>query len=195
MRALSVLAARWRRHTCTPLTDAISGDVRCWCGHRPEHETTLRRALHAEGQRISKNGAPVAPGAPPNPTAVKEPKDMHTLLSEGTPRGRQMAAALALAHLLETGPDELAEWRIDEAGALHGHVRRPHSDAQARAAVHEFAGFLGHKGAERSQGRNDRTEWVHLSTSGTYRGVAVNVWTHVAIRSTNPYASFEGRTS
>jgi hypothetical protein len=138
------------------------------------------------------NGAPAATGTPPNTTAEKEPTMAHTLQSESTPRGRQMSAALALAHLLETGPDEVVIWRIDDLGRLHGHVSRPHSDAQARAAVHKFAGFLGNEQAERSQGRNDRAEWIHLHTSGTYRGVQVNVWTHVDVRAISPYSSFGG---
>jgi hypothetical protein len=160
----------------------------------PAHENTLRRALHAEGARISKTAAPGASGTADR-TAVIYRKDTamsHDLIEEGTPRGRQIAAALALAHLLESGPDETAEWRIGADGALHGHVRRPHSDADARRAVHEFAGFLGNKGAERSQGRNDHSEWIRLCTSGTYRGVPVNVWTHVGIRTVSPYSSFGG---
>ena len=156
----------------------------------PAQETVLRRALTTEAERINKTAAPGW-----NPEAAAEAHDclesraMHTLQSETTPRGRQMAAALALAHLLESGPDETAEWRIDDAGALHGHVRRTHSDADARRAVHEFAGFFGHRGAERSQGRNDHAEWIRLCTSGTYRGVPVNVWTHVAIRALTPFGS------
>lgn len=169
----------------------------------PAQETVLRRALHTEAERIhpapgalarirariaDKTAARVAPRTA-EPNDWLESKDMHTLQSETTPRGRQMAAALALAHLLESGPDETAEWRIDDHGALHGHVRRPHSDADARRAVHEFAGFLGHRGAQRSQGRNDHAEWIRLCTSGTYRGVPVSVWTHVAIRSLTPFGS------
>jgi hypothetical protein len=140
----------------------------------------------------STNGAPAATGTPPHPTAEKEPKDMHTLQSETTPRGRQIAAALALAHLLESGPAEVAEWRIDDLGRLHGHVRRAHSDEQARTALDAFGEFLG-GGVTPSQGRNNHAEWVHLSASGTYRGVLVNVWTHVGIRAiASPYSSFGG---
>jgi hypothetical protein len=115
----------------------------------------------------------------------------HTLQSETTPRGRQMTAALALAHLLETGPAEVAEWKVDDLGRLHGHVHRPQSDSDARLAVAAFAEFLGST-VTRSQGRHDNAEWVHLSASGTYRCVAVNVWTHVAVRAISPYGSFGG---
>lgn len=137
---------------------------------------------------LSKNGAPVVEtGTPPNTTAVKEPTMAHTLQSENTPRGRQMAAALALFHLVESGPDEMAEWKVDEIGRLHGHVQDPRSDDRNRRALDAFAKFFGNEEANRSQGRNDNAEWVHLSTSGTYRDVPVNVWTHVGIRATNPY--------
>ena len=113
---------------------------------------------------------------------------MHTLQSETTPRGRQMAAALALAHLLESGPDETAEWRIDDLGRLHGHVRHPASDTAARIAMAAYAEFLVVK-VERAQGRNDHSEWIRLCVTGTYRGVPVNVWTHVAIRALAPFGS------
>ncbi|MEV0660161.1 hypothetical protein ACIBI3_02190 [Actinomadura luteofluorescens] len=148
-----------------------------------------RRAL---AYLTRKNGVPGwTPGTPPHckTDGWKEPKAMsHDLIHEGTPRGRQMAAALALAHLLESGPDETAEWRIDDHGALHGHVRRPASDTAARIAMAGYAEFLVAK-VERSQGRNDHAEWIRLCTSGTYRGVPVNVWTHVAIRSLTPFGS------
>lgn len=139
----------------------------------------------------SKTAAPVSAGAAPIPTAVKEPTMSHDFIEESTPRGRQMLAALALGKLLESGPDEVAEWRIDDLGRLHGHVRRAHSDEQARTALDAFAEFLGTQ-VERRQGRSDHAEWVHLHSCGTYRGVPVNVWTHVDIRPVSPYASFGG---
>lgn len=147
----------------------------------PAQETVLRRALAAEAERLMKTAAPAGTGTAAEPTDCEESTGMHTLQSETTPRGRQMAAALALFHMLESGPDEVTEWKVDDLGRLHGHVRRPHSDAQARAAMAAFAEFFGTT-VTRSQGRNDHAEWVHLSASGSYRGAPVNVWTHVAIR-------------
>ncbi|MEV4671006.1 hypothetical protein AB0K34_05065 [Actinomadura sp. NPDC049382] len=142
----------------------------------------------------SKTAAPGASGTADR-TAVIYRKDTamsHDLIEEGTPRGRQIAAALALGKLLESGPAEVAEWRIDDLGRLHGHVRRAHSDEQARTALDAFGEFLG-GGVTPSQGRNNHAEWVHLSASGTYRGVLVNVWTHVGIRAiASPYSSFGG---
>ena len=154
----------------------------------PAQETVLRRALTTEAERINKAAAPGW-----NPEAAEahdclESRAMHTLQSETTPRGRQMAAALALAHLLESGPDETAEWRIDDLGRLHGHVRHPASDTAARIAMAAYAEFLVVK-VERAQGRNDHSEWIRLCVTGTYRGVPVNVWTHVAIRALTPFGS------
>ena len=151
-----------------------------------------RPALSLIRDRTRKTAAPEAPGTAASPTAVKEPKDMgHEFIEESTPRGRQMAAALVLAKLIERGPDEVAKWSVDDLGRLHGHVIRAHSDSDARAALAAFAEFFGTQ-VKRRQGRNDHAEWIHLHTCGTYRGVRVNVWTHVAIRALSPYASFGG---
>lgn len=56
---------RLTRHECDPQPDPLfPDDVRCRiCGERP-----------------CKNAAPVASGAAPNPTAVKEPKSMTTII-------------------------------------------------------------------------------------------------------------------
>ena len=187
--------------------------------HARAREAHIRRLLHEHADRVvpgdglleirariarrpwwrralahltaSKTAAPAGPGTAAITEGWKEPTMSHDLIEETTPRGRQIAAALALAHLLESGPTEVAEWRIDDLGRLHGHVRRAHSDEQAREAVAAFALFLCTK-VVRSQGRNDRSEWLHLSASGTYRGVLVNVWTHVGIRAVSPYSSFGG---
>jgi hypothetical protein len=166
----------------------VPGDALLEIRARIARRPWWRRAL--AHLTASKTAAPAGPGTA-EPNDWKESKDMHTLQSETTPRGRQIAAALALAHLLESGPDETAEWRIDADGALHGHVRRAHSDEQARTALDAFGEFLG-GGVTPSQGRNDHAEWIHLSASGTYRGVQVNVWTHVDIRALHPYSSFGG---
>lgn len=105
---------------------------------------------------------------------------MHTLSAERGARGRQMSAALAMFHLLEQQlPD--ASWRVDETGHLSGHVSRPGNDQQARADVAQYAAFLGAH-VQRSQGRDNGEEWLHLSAAATYRGVAVAVWTHVDVR-------------
>lgn len=117
----------------------------------------------------------------------------HTLQSETTPRGKQILAAITLGHLLETDPlaglagAPVPDWRIDALGRIHGHVPS-HSEHKARRAIDEYANFLG--ADLRCEPNHDaRSEWLNLSTSGTYRGVPVNVWTHVAIRVTNPYGS------
>jgi hypothetical protein len=138
-----------------------------------------------------KNGAPGwTPGTPPITAVPMEGATAmsHNLTFERTALGHQMQAALTLAHLIESGPREEAEWKVDGIGRLHGHVNRPHSDMGARAAIDAFANFL-RADVKRSQGRNEHSEWIHLSTSATYRGVPVNVWTHVAIRSINPHGS------
>jgi hypothetical protein len=158
-----------------------------------------RRAL---AHLTRKNGVPGwTPGTPDhcNTDGWKEPTMSHDLIREGAPAGRQMAAALALFKLLEANP--LADvpgfivpnWRIDSAGRLHGHVHDPRSDTNARAALKAFAEFLGLEDVARSQGRNEHSVWVHLSAAAEYRGVQVNVWTHVDVRPISPYASFEGR--
>lgn len=117
-----------------------------------------------------------------------QPAMSHDLTFERTTLGHQMTAAMVLAHLIERGPREEVEWKLDRLGHLHGHVHRPNSDEQARRALDQFANFLGTVVA-RSQGHGKGSEWIHLAATGTYRGVPVNVWTHVAIRVTNPYGS------
>ncbi|MFB4320638.1 hypothetical protein [Actinomadura sp. 21ATH] len=134
------------------------------------------------------NGAPGwTPGTPPQQAVHLEGATaMHLLTTEGTPRGKQMAAAFALFHLLEAHvPD--ADWTIDEGGHLCGHVTR-RQDREARAAMRLFATFFGGR-LTASQGRDDRSEWIHLEVYRTgagepvtYRGVPVTVWTHVDIR-------------
>lgn len=137
------------------------------------------------------NGAPGShPGTPPTTADNLEgpPAMSHDLTLERTTLGQQMTAAMVLAHLIERGPRQEAEWKIDTLGRIHGHVHRPHSDEAARRALDQFANFLGSV-VHRSQGHAKGSEWIHLAASGTYRGVPVNVWTHVAIRVTNPYGS------
>ena len=159
-------------------------DVRCWCGARP----------------ASRTAAPADTGTAAKAVIYRKDTAMsHDLIEEGTPRGRQIAAALALAHLLEADPladmavAPVPNWKVDAVGRLHGHVHAPWSDDRARAALDAYAGFLGTQ-VKRSQGRNEHSEWVHLSASATYRDVPVNVWTRVDIRAISPYASF-GDTS
>lgn len=152
--------------------------------------------LPAIRARTRKNGAPAATGTPPNQAVPMEGATAmaHTLQSETTPRGKQIRAAITLAHLLETDPltdvpdAPPVEWRIDAAGQIHGHVNDPWNDARARAAMVAVGEFLGAPVAG-SQGHNSTSEWVHLTVSATYRAVRVNVWTRVAIRVTNPYGS------
>jgi hypothetical protein len=150
-----------------------------------------RPALSLIRDRTCRTAAPEAPGTADITDGWKEPTMSHDLIEEGTPRGLQMAGAFALAKLIERGPHELAEWRIDDLGRLHGHVHRAHSDTAAREALAAFAEFLGTR-VERRQGRNDRAEWVHLSVVAEYRGTQVRVWTHVDIRPASPYGSFGG---
>lgn len=126
-----------------------------------------------------KAGAPDGPGTP-SPTAEKEPTMSHDLTYESTAKGKQYLAALALAHLLERETPG-AEWSITEAGKLCGHVKRT-VDSEARAALHDFAGFLGLRGVRAAQGRNHSVEWLHLHVEATYRGVPVTVWTHINVR-------------
>lgn len=146
--------------------------------------------LPAIRARTRKNGAPAATGTPPNQAVPTEGATAmsHDLTFERTTLGHQMTAAMVLAHLIERGPREEVEWKLDRLGRLHGHVHRPNSDEQARRALDQFALFLGTVVA-RSQGHGKGSEWIHLAATGTYRGVPVNVWTHVAIRSINPYGS------
>lgn len=120
------------------------------------------------------------PGAA-EPTGCKEPKDMHTVHAEQFAQGRQIAAALALAHIRETGPVVDAEWRITRDGDLHGHVDMHGRDTEARRAIDHFAEFLGAPVSGR-QGHGQLTEWTHLSADGVYRGVPITVWTHVEVR-------------
>jgi hypothetical protein len=121
-----------------------------------------------------------------------QPAMAHTLQSETTPRGKQIRAAITLAHLLETDPladlpdAPPVEWRIDAAGQIHGHVNDPWNEGRARAAMVAVAEFLGVPVAG-SQGRNSTSEWVHLTVSATYRAVRVNVWTRVAIRTVHAH--------
>jgi hypothetical protein len=115
----------------------------------------------------------------PGPTAVEEPTMSHDLTHETTPRGRQLIAALALAHLLELDLPA-AEWRITEAGKLCGHIVHV-KDSKAGSALHTYAGFFGAP-VESRPDRNDRTSYVHLHIEATYRGAAVTVWTHVDVR-------------
>ena len=183
----------WRRawdrltgpHVCDPHEDPIDPtDVRCRiCGQRPNEGTA----------------APAGTEAAVEPDGWKEPKDMsHDLIEESTPRGQQLAAALALAHLIEAGPKVLCAWRIDRSGGLNGSViesdRGPRGDARARAAVEAFAEFLAVP-VKRSQGRSEHSEWLTLTAAGEYRGTEVTVWTHVDVRPVSPYGSFEGRTA
>lgn len=168
------------------------------------HGEVLRRLLHATADQVepgdglpairartthNKTAAPGATRAAAKADYLRgQPAMSHNLTFERTALGHQMHAALTLAHLIESGPREEAEWKVDGIGRLHGHVNRPHSDMGARAAIDAFANFL-RADVKRSQGRNEHSEWIHLSTSATYRGVPVNVWTHVAIRSITPHGS------
>ena len=81
-----------------------------------------RPALSLIRDRTCRTAAPEAPGTADITDGWKEPTMSHDLIEEGTPRGLQMAGAFALAKLIERGPNELAEWRIDDLGRLHGHV-------------------------------------------------------------------------
>jgi hypothetical protein len=138
---------------------------------------------------LRKTAAPGATGTAATADYLEGPPAMsHDLTFERTTLGQQMTAAMVLAHLIERGPREEAEWKIDRLGHIHGHVHRPHSDEQARRTLDQFANFLGSVVA-RSQGHGKGSEWIHLCASGDYRGVQVNVWTHVAYRVTNPYGS------
>lgn len=139
-----------------------------------------------------KTAAPGASGTAAKPNDREESKDMsHDFIEERGPRGRQMAAALALAHLIEGGPAEIARWEVDDLGRLHGQVRRPGRDDKARAAIDAFAEFLSAP-VKRSQGRNGHEEWVRLAVGAEYRGTPVRVWAHVDVRPVSPYASFGG---
>jgi hypothetical protein len=137
----------------------------------------------------NRTAAPGATGTAAKAAPLKGSTAMsHDLTFERTALGQQMTAAMVLAHLIERGPREEAEWKVDTLGRIHGHVHRPRSDEQARRCLDQFANFLGSVVA-RSQSHGKGSEWIHLSASGTYRGVQVNVWTHVGIRVTNPYGS------
>jgi hypothetical protein len=104
---------------------------------------------------------------------------MHTLLSEDTPRGKQMAAAFALFHLLEAGvPD--AEWTAYTDGGLSGLVEQAR-DLDARRDMRRYAEFFAAR-LTTAQGRDERYEWIHLCVEATYRGTRVQVWTHVDVR-------------
>lgn len=149
---------------------------------RPAQGHALRVAFAAEGERPeNRQAAPGGtPARPTKPNDCEESRDMHTLLMEKTPRGRQMTAALALAHLLEAGlPD--AEWRITADGRLCGHVNLPGRDVQARADIASYAEFLGAVTVPEPNTGQHAT-WTHLGTSGLYRGTRVSVWTHVDVR-------------
>lgn len=136
--------------------------------------------------------APGHSGAAATAEPIREDTAMsHDFIEESTPRGRQLAAALALAHLLESGPPMVAEWRIDGLGRLHGQPADPRDDAGSRAALEAFAEFLKAP-VKRSQGRNSHEEWLHLAVVGEYRGAAVRVWAHVDVRPVSPYASLGG---
>ncbi|TDB83422.1 hypothetical protein E1264_28505 [Actinomadura sp. KC216] len=140
--------------------------------------------------RKSRTAAPAGPGTAATAERLEGSTAMHTLQSENSPRGRQMAASLALFHLLEQAlPD--AEWAITEHGHLSGHVSRPGDDAQARADVGDYARFFNAH-VQRSQGGEHGEEWVHLSAASVYRGVAVAVWTHVDVRPVAPESSAYG---
>jgi hypothetical protein len=111
------------------------------------------------------------------PTAEKEPKDMHTLTTEKTPRGRQLIRALALAHLLEQDLP-LVRWSITpDDPALDGHVYRG-DDEQARTDLEAVAEFLRAPvvGESRSSAA---AEWTHLQVTATYRGTEVRIWAQV----------------
>lgn len=79
------------------------------------------------GQRPCKNGAPAGPGTPPNPTAVKEPKDMETVPRE--------AQELRPDDIITRHPDHpgrkvwyrVARWprRVSHAQVLVDYTARP----------------------------------------------------------------------
>jgi hypothetical protein len=88
-------------------------------------------------------------------------------------QGRQMAAALALAHLLEHNLP-VAEWTISHI-RLDGQVFLGGDDKAIRAAIDDYANYV----------RAEVVEVVHhdgtwLVVEGTYRSAPIRVWGDVA---------------
>lgn len=91
-----------------------------------------------------------------------------------TANGRQLKATLVLGKMLE---HELPAcwWRVDERGYLSGQLNTAGDDHAARAALAEWATFLG---AEISEEQHDTH--IKLAAEATRQGVSVRVWTHVS---------------
>lgn len=105
-----------------------------------------------------------------------------TILSDAAPavqsaRGLQKAMALVLAHLLDHDLPSVA-WDVnDYSPELAGQMRRDTgTDDQRRMAMQAWAEFLG--GEVRTHAGKGFTAMV---VEAVYRGVAVRVWTHVAL--------------
>lgn len=108
-----------------------------------------------------------------------------TIISDATPavestRGKQKAAALALAHLLDHDLPE-AHWHVHRyIQDLGGHIADVDSHRtveQVRDALGVYARFLGAEVTERDA---DDRELIKLQVRGVYRDVPVRVWAYIA---------------
>ncbi|WP_067483832.1 hypothetical protein [Actinomadura hibisca] len=190
-----VCRARTRRPTASQRAMVAAGMApSCpWCGGpvwalAARQEQALRTALVTVAaevapqpgglerirDQISRTAAPGGAGAAARfADGCKEPNDMsHDLAFETTTGGRQMIAALALAHLLEQRlPD--AEWTIatEPAGLLDGVIDADVPDDQTRADLARFAEFLGAEVETEPFGC--LVVWHRVT--GTYRGAQVRI--------------------
>ncbi|MCP2339219.1 hypothetical protein [Actinomadura rupiterrae] len=104
---------------------------------------------------------------------------MHQLYIEKTsPRGRQICAALTLAHLLEIGLPA-AKWEITDTGEMFGVVRASGNDALT--AICDYAEFL-HRAVVRVDADDGVTAWTNCYVLASYRGTALGVWAQVRRR-------------
>lgn len=108
----------------------------------------------------------------------------HDITHEHTPRGRQLIAALALAHLLEQDLP-MATWHIDAIapvemdGQISRHSIGTDHEPDLRRAVDAWAEFL--RGEVVTRAYLSQPDVGVISVTGTHRGVRVTVWAQVSV--------------
>lgn len=144
-----------------------------------------RAAVARVESEKQKAAAPGESGAAATAAPVKgDTAVSHDITHEHTTQGRQMAAALALAHLLEQDLPA-ATWTLYTAtpdeldGQIDRHTVGADDEPSIRAAIGEWAEFLrGEITTRRYQGQPGIGS---ISVTGTYRGVRVKVWAQVSL--------------